>query len=64
MGAVPKKKISRARRDRRRAHWLKLEKINLVACPQCREMKRPHAICPNCGTYRGVEYLQAAEETK
>jgi large subunit ribosomal protein L32 len=63
MGAVPKKKISRARRDRRRAHWLKLDKINLVSCPQCRQPKRPHAICPTCGTYRGVAYLQP-EETK
>lgn len=60
MGAVPKKKISRARRDRRRAHWLKIPKINLVRCTQCQEMKRPHAICPTCGTFRGVQYFEVA----
>lgn len=61
MGAVPKKKLSRARRDRRRAHWLKLDKLNLVHCPQCHEFKRPHAVCPNCGTFRGIQYLQTEE---
>lgn len=54
--AVPKKKLSRARRDRRRANTA-LDQLNLVTCPQCHEMKMPHAICPNCGTFRGVKYL-------
>ncbi|HBY95494.1 MAG TPA: 50S ribosomal protein L32 [Chloroflexi bacterium] len=58
MGAVPKKKLSRARRDRRRAHWLRLDRLNLVECPQCHELKRPHAVCPSCGTFRGVQYLE------
>ncbi len=60
--ALPKKKMSRSRRDRRRAHEA-LDKLNLVACPQCNELKRPHAICPSCGTFRGVKYL-ATENDK
>ncbi|MGH2541255.1 MAG: 50S ribosomal protein L32 [Ardenticatenaceae bacterium] len=60
--AVPKKKLSRARRDRRRAHTA-LKRLNLVACPQCHELKRPHSVCPNCGTYRGIKYLETEEET-
>lgn len=54
--ALPKKKLSRTRRNRRRAHEA-LGKIHLVACPQCREAMRPHHICPHCGTFRGVKYL-------
>lgn len=55
--AVPKKKMSRSRRDRRRANTA-LDKMNLVPCPTCRALMRPHAICPTCGNYRGVKYLQ------
>lgn len=59
--ALPKKKLSRSRRDRRRAH-LALDKINLAPCPQCRELTRPHMVCPSCGTYRGVKYLTIADK--
>ena len=39
--AVPKRKMSKARRDRRRANW-KLSVPGMVECPQCHEMKMPH----------------------
>ena len=54
--ALPKKKLSRSRRDRRRFHHA-LRKIHLVDCPQCHARRRPHHICPSCGSYRGVQYL-------
>ena len=54
--AVPKERIPKARRDRRRAH-LALERPTLVACPQCRQQKRPHHVCRNCGYYHGREVL-------
>ena len=34
--AVPKRRVSKQRRDNRRAHW-KLVLPGLVACPQCHE---------------------------
>ena len=57
--AVPKKKQSKARRDKRRAtHRLEAPRVN--ACPQCGSPKRPHQMCPTCKTYKGreVEPLQ------
>lgn len=50
--AVPKRRMSKSRRDKRRANW-KLEVPGLVACPQCRELKMPHRVCSNCGSYKG-----------
>ena len=55
--ANPKRRTSRARRNRRRAHDA-LMAPSLSKCPQCGEDKRPHRVCPSCGTYRGVEILE------
>jgi large subunit ribosomal protein L32 len=55
--AVPKGKVSKARRDKRRSsHW-KLETPNLVACPKCGEMRLAHRVCKACGTYNGREVI-------
>jgi large subunit ribosomal protein L32 len=58
--AVPKRRKTKARRDQRRSH------DSLVAparslCPQCRQPKPPHRVCPNCGTYRGREVIETEE---
>ncbi len=59
--AVPKGKTSRAKRDKRRSHdALGVPPQSL--CPQCREPKLPHRVCPNCGTYRGREVIATDEE--
>ncbi len=49
--AVPKRKTSKARQAKRRSQW-KLTGPNLIACPQCHELKLPHRVCPNCGFYK------------
>ena len=52
--AVPKRKTSKSRRDKRRAtHSIESVRVNL--CPQCNSPKRPHHVCPTCGTYKGRE---------
>jgi len=61
VGALPKKKVSKGRRDRRRSHAA-LEPVHLVECPQCHEQRRPHHVCQNCGYYRGVEVIEPKEE--
>ena len=58
--AVPKRKMSKARRDKRRANW-KLTAPGLVECPQCHEPKMPHRVCADCGTYKGVQVIKVAE---
>ncbi|PID78080.1 MAG: 50S ribosomal protein L32 [Deltaproteobacteria bacterium] len=50
--AVPKRKTSKSRRDKRRTHQ-KVKAPNLGACPECGEAKRPHAVCTSCGMYKG-----------
>ena len=52
----PKRRHSKARRDKRRAHDF-LTPVSLSRCPQCQEPKLPHRVCASCGTYRGVEVL-------
>ena len=52
--AVPKKKTSKARRDKRRAqHGIEAPRVNV--CPNCHQPKRPHRVCPTCHTYKGRE---------
>jgi large subunit ribosomal protein L32 len=58
--AVPKKRTSSARRDRRRAHDA-VAAPRLNRCPQCHEPRLPHRACPNCGTYAGREVISFDE---
>lgn len=52
----PKRKLSKGRRDRRRAHD-GLQPVHLVKCKQCGSMRRPHTACPDCGSYNGMTVL-------
>ena len=56
--AVPKKKISKSKRDMRRAHDSLLSS-KYDECPNCGEWKRPHHICGECGFYDGREVVEA-----
>ncbi len=59
MGALPKRKISKQRRDNRRAHDA-LKSPTLATCPECKHKKVSHQVCPNCGTYKGVQVLKVS----
>ncbi|MCH8086641.1 MAG: 50S ribosomal protein L32 [Chloroflexi bacterium] len=54
MGALPKRKTSKARKNKRRAHSSMIRPA-LVPCPRCHSQKLPHHVCPTCGTYNGRE---------
>ena len=51
--AVPKRRVSKARRDKRRSNVWKIEAPALEKCSNCGELKRSHRLCPECGYYRG-----------
>ncbi len=55
--AVPRKKVSRSRRDMRRSHDA-LKPASWVECPNCGELKRPHHLCAACGHYREREVVE------
>jgi len=59
--AVPKRRTSRSRRNKRRAHDA-LAAPTRSACPQCGEPKLPHRVCAHCGTYRDREVIQTDAE--
>lgn len=57
----PKKRHTKTRRDKSRTHQ-KLEKNSLSVCPQCKTPKMPHRICPVCGYYKGVKFIEFKDE--
>jgi len=69
--AVPKRKVSRTNRDKRRTHdGIKL--LNITECPRCHSKKIAHHVCIACGYYKNTEIIpqekgkkaKAKEETK
>ncbi len=59
--AVPKRRVSKARRDKRRSSVWKLEAPALSRCPQCGEYMVPHRVCGSCGYYKGREVVKVED---
>ncbi len=60
--AVPQRKTSKARRDKRRAQWrAKFKPAGFSICPNCQEPKLPHRVCPHCGFYRERQVIEVEE---
>lgn len=58
---VPKRKRSRARRDKRFAN--KGIQIKAIAtCPNCKEPRATHQVCSTCGHYKGVKVMTTKSE--
>lgn len=57
MAPLTKRKYSKARQGERRAH-LALKAPEIVECPNCHKMKRPHTVCPECGFYNGTQVIK------
>ena len=57
--AVPKRKTSKSKRDMRKSQNMKMVAPGISICPQCKQPKRPHRVCPNCNYYDGKNVLEA-----
>jgi large subunit ribosomal protein L32 len=51
MGALPKRKISKGRTNRRRSQDT-LPMPAMSICIKCKKVKRPHFACAYCGFYK------------
>ena len=56
MGALPVKKLTKARQGRRLASY-RLSELHPSRCPQCRSAKLSHRACPKCGYYKGRQVV-------
>jgi len=59
--AVPRGKISRQRRDKRRSNVWKLSLPGITKCPKCGEPVLSHRACRACGYYNGRKVMEVAE---
>lgn len=59
--AVQQNKVSKSRRNKRRAHDA-LSGANPNECSNCGELKRPHHVCTACGHYGEREIVALADE--
>ncbi len=58
--AVPKQRKTKSRRNQRRSH-IHLPSFNLVKCPKCGKLKKPHVVCSYCGYYKGKEVIDVLQ---
>lgn len=59
--AVPRSRLSNARKNKRRSHHAKQPK-NLVTCSNCQTARLPHSACLSCGHYSGRQVIQVQED--
>ena len=55
-----KGKVSKARRNKRRANW-KMSAPNLVKCSKCGALMMPHRVCKECGSYNKKEIVKVED---
>lgn len=55
--AVPKRRTSTARKNKRRSSVWKMSAPTLVKCSNCGVYTVPHKVCSECGYYNGKEVV-------
>jgi large subunit ribosomal protein L32 len=50
--AVPRNRLSNARKNSKRAHHAKVPKT-VCPCSNCQKATLPHTVCEMCGFYKG-----------
>jgi len=59
--AVPARKTSKARKNKRRSSVWKMNAPTLVKCSNCGGYAVSHKVCANCGYYNGKEVISKEE---
>ena len=59
--AVPKRRVSKARRDKRRSNVWKINIPGMVKCSHCGEYNLAHRVCKSCGYYNGKAVVEKEE---
>jgi len=54
---TPKRKVSKARRDKRAANK-GIKAKTIVVCQTCQAPIMPHVVCKECGYYKGTKVLR------
>ncbi len=60
---LPKRRHSKTRGRKRRTFW-QVKNPSLSVCPQCKQPKLSHRVCPTCGTYDGVQVVEIKGKEK
>ncbi len=63
MGPLPKRKLSKTSKRKRRTHD-RLDLPHLVVCPNCGEYTLAHRVCKHCGYYKGDQVVEMKSESK
>ena len=58
--AVPKSKVSKQRRNKRRSSVWKLDTPSVNVCPKCGAFRLPHRMCKSCMSYNGHDFSGVA----
>lgn len=58
---VPKRKRSKARRDKRLSTWF-IRPQAITECGNCSKPLSPHVACAECGFYKGAKVLSTKVE--
>jgi large subunit ribosomal protein L32 len=59
--ALPKRRQSKSRRDKRRA-TKNFKAPQYSKCPQCSSAKLPHRVCGECGYYGEKQIIKSEQE--
>lgn len=59
MSICPKGKMSKSKRDKRRAQSWKISSPTLVKCDKCNELMLRHRVCKSCGSYNKRTFIEA-----
>lgn len=61
--AVPKRRHSHARKNKRRSQY-KATSYQYTECPKCHGPKLSHRVCPNCGAYKDKIIVPPKEKSE